>query len=488
MSTSTRRSGPGLVGYIRVSRKGGRDGETYLSPTLQREAIERWAEYEGERIVAWFTDEDQSGKASSRPGLDAAREMILAGEAGGLVAWKIDRFSRNTRQGLNDLELFDKAGARLAFVVERLDTDTPHGKLVYTIMLAMAEAYLDGITAGWLSAQEKAFGRGAYIGPTPEGYLRVTDRREKAGGVFVYDPELPAGSLVIDPETGELITRAFEIAAQDGLDAARRYLAEVFPERRWETTDARRLLSNRAYLGEVILDTDERDANDKRVRLTRVAHDPLTDPETFALAATEPRARRSNGDYPLSGIALCGVCGEAMTGGLQSFKDREATYRRYRCSSKSCARASISADKLEDHVRQVIAAALDTPGFADTLSPDGLDAAREELALATRALIRWTNDDRSRDAIGETRYFAGLDDRREREESARATYEELAAIAATVEVLPVGEDLKDPEHFARALRLAVDSFVVRGGRGPVAERVGAIRWQRHELVAGMLAA
>jgi DNA invertase Pin-like site-specific DNA recombinase len=471
-TTRPRRNDAGLVGYIRVSRRGGRDGETYLSPTLQREAIERWSEYENVRITAWEVDEDWSGGASSRPGLDRAREMIRSGEASGLVAWKVDRFSRNTRQGLDDLELFQSRNARLAFVTERIDTDTPHGKLVYTIMLAMAEAYLDTISTGWEAAQRKAFARGAYIGPTPLGYVRVADR---------LDPR--AGALDIDRRVGPRITRAFEIGAADGLDAARRYLAKTFRNRRWETTDARRLLANRAYLGEVILDTDDG-------RQTRVAHEPLTDPETFALAQTKSRTRRSNGDYPLTGIAVCGVCGEPMTGGLQSFTNRAATYRRYRCSARGCGRSSISADKLEAHVREQLVDALGVQAFAAKLSPEGLTAAREQLAAAERALIRWTADDRTRDAIGESAYFAGLDERREAVESARVAYDELAAVAASVEVLPTADELEDPEQFARALRLAVDSVVVSAATRSrsITGRVSPIRWQRHDLVAGMLAA
>jgi hypothetical protein len=50
-----------LDGYVRVSRVGGREGEGYISPSVQREAISNYAaELDGE-IVAWHQDEDYSG-------------------------------------------------------------------------------------------------------------------------------------------------------------------------------------------------------------------------------------------------------------------------------------------------------------------------------------------------------------------------------------------------------------------------------------------
>ena len=50
-----------MDGYIRVSRVAGREGPSYISPTVQRASIEKWADYRGVEIVAWHVDEDESG-------------------------------------------------------------------------------------------------------------------------------------------------------------------------------------------------------------------------------------------------------------------------------------------------------------------------------------------------------------------------------------------------------------------------------------------
>ena len=135
-------------------------------------------------------DEDECGGTQDRPGLDRARDRALNGETGGIVSWKIDRFSRFTEGGLRDLRLLEDRGARLAFVVEDIDTSGPMGKLVYTMLLAFAEFFLDNIKAGWVDTKARAIERGAHIGPTNVGYLKRKD-----------------GTLEVDPDRGPLVTR-----------------------------------------------------------------------------------------------------------------------------------------------------------------------------------------------------------------------------------------------------------------------------------------
>jgi DNA invertase Pin-like site-specific DNA recombinase len=464
-TTKESRMSTTMDGYIRVSRRAGRDGETYLSPKLQRKAIERWAEYTGVRIAKWHVDEDWSGGASSRPGLDDARQRCVDGKTGGIVSWKIDRFSRNTVHGLSDLKLLNDHNARLAFVVESVDTATDTGKFLYTILLAVAESFLDNVTQGWESTKLNAYERGTQVGRTPLGYARIADRDDPHVGSFVVD------------ERGEHITEAFRLAAHESVRAACDHLAAHFPERRWGLPDARRLLAKRAYLGEIRLDADT----------TRMAHEPLTTPEIFAMAQTEARDYRLRGDYPLSKLLECERCGSHLTG--QHVKRRAGkTERRYRCADKQC--TTINADRIEGYVREVLTAALDVEEFRDVLSPDGLDDAQEALALAERNVIRWANDDTTRSAVGEDRYRAGLEDRVAARNDAQRTYDELVAQAGAVEVLPTIAQLDDLAHFTLASRLTIDRIVIRGGRayGEIEDRVVRFAWHRHDLVAGALAA
>jgi DNA invertase Pin-like site-specific DNA recombinase len=56
------------VGYIRVSRVGGREGDSFISPQLQREQIEAVARREGLEVAEVIEELDASGGDASRPG------------------------------------------------------------------------------------------------------------------------------------------------------------------------------------------------------------------------------------------------------------------------------------------------------------------------------------------------------------------------------------------------------------------------------------
>src|SRR5437762_2382403 len=93
-----------MVGYIRVSRRMGRDGPGYISKDVQREAIQRWADYRDVRIVAWREDEDESGGTQNRPGLREAMRLVEDGEADGIACWRLNRFARNVSEALRDVK------------------------------------------------------------------------------------------------------------------------------------------------------------------------------------------------------------------------------------------------------------------------------------------------------------------------------------------------------------------------------------------------
>src|SRR5262245_13282213 len=68
------------IGYIRVSMKGKRGGESYITKEVQREEIERKAEELGLVIIAWFEEEDVSGRTMDRPEFEHVRAAVLDGQ------------------------------------------------------------------------------------------------------------------------------------------------------------------------------------------------------------------------------------------------------------------------------------------------------------------------------------------------------------------------------------------------------------------------
>lgn len=437
--------------YIRVSRVAGRTGESYISPKVQREQIERWAEYKGVEIVRWHVDEDWSGGTHDRPGLDAAIEHCLSGESDGIVSAKIDRFSRFTEAGLRDLRRLDAANARLAFVMEDIDTSGPIGKFVYTIMLAMAEYFLDQIKASWIVAKERAVRRGAKISRTPWGYQRNED-----------------GTLSPHPERAEIVSEAFRLAASENIQAAMTYLRRVAPERGWNTTKVRRLLSQTSYLGETRYGDD---------LVQPGTHEPLVSRAVFEAAKDTPTRRRPKEAFPLSGFAQCGTCGQHMVG-ARSGRNGDRTYR---CSaslvqnSLECERpAVITAHLIENYVRGIaeefLVAHLDE--VVATGETGDIDLLEQVIIEAEAELDAFASDLTLRRALGK-RYHDHLQTRVDAVEQAQAAYRKKARESQEHLALSV-EDLLDPEHPERllvGLRGLFGAIVVVPGRLPVAERV-----------------
>jgi site-specific DNA recombinase len=84
-----------MDGYIRVSRVGGRSGDSFISPRVQRDAISRWAAAHGLTMDVWHEDLDQSGGKMTRPAFDELLARIESHETDGVVVAKPDRFGRS---------------------------------------------------------------------------------------------------------------------------------------------------------------------------------------------------------------------------------------------------------------------------------------------------------------------------------------------------------------------------------------------------------
>jgi DNA invertase Pin-like site-specific DNA recombinase len=56
-----------------------------------------------------------------------------------VIAWKFDRFARSVSHLLRALETFQGLGIEFVSLSESLDTSTPAGKMVFTVLGAVAE-------------------------------------------------------------------------------------------------------------------------------------------------------------------------------------------------------------------------------------------------------------------------------------------------------------------------------------------------------------
>jgi len=95
----------------------------------------------GWTIELEYVDQGWSGAKESRPSLDELMRDVERGYRffDAICCWKFDRFARSTKHLLKALETFQNLGINFVSLTESVDTTTAYGKLVFTILAAVAE-------------------------------------------------------------------------------------------------------------------------------------------------------------------------------------------------------------------------------------------------------------------------------------------------------------------------------------------------------------
>src|SRR6266566_6452502 len=119
---------------MRVSTKG--DGQTTETQAL---ALRDYAAHRGFTIVSEYRDEGISGSKDSRPALDRLMRDARARKFDVVVVARFDRFARSVSHLLRALEEFSHLGVDFISVSESVDTSTPMGKMIFTVLGAVAE-------------------------------------------------------------------------------------------------------------------------------------------------------------------------------------------------------------------------------------------------------------------------------------------------------------------------------------------------------------
>lgn len=108
------------------------------NPKLQEYELIEYAKYNKYDIYNIYTD-FISGSKDTRPQLDKLMQDLRKGEFKTVIIWKLDRLGRNTKHLLVLAEEFQNKGITLISTTQAIDTSTPTGKLVYTILGSVAE-------------------------------------------------------------------------------------------------------------------------------------------------------------------------------------------------------------------------------------------------------------------------------------------------------------------------------------------------------------
>ncbi len=167
------------------------------STALQLDELRQLAAQRG-WLVTEYCDTGSGRQGASLPERDRLMADARAGRLQVVLVWRFDRFARSTRDLVDALESLRTWGVEFISLREGIDTSTPTGKLVFTIIAALAEFERCLIVERVKAGLEAARRRGVRAG-RPRAVVPVARARELiANGMSL---RACAQRLGVDPHT-----------------------------------------------------------------------------------------------------------------------------------------------------------------------------------------------------------------------------------------------------------------------------------------------
>lgn len=140
--------------YARVSTaNNGQD------PRVQTRELGEFCERRGWTLLPEYVDVGISGTKEKRPALDRLMADAHHRKFDVVVVWRFDRFARSVSHLLRALETFQALGIEFVSLSEQMDTSTPTGRMVFTVLGAVAELerslIVERVKAGLRNARAK---------------------------------------------------------------------------------------------------------------------------------------------------------------------------------------------------------------------------------------------------------------------------------------------------------------------------------------------
>ena len=283
-------------------------------------------------MVEVYKDPGISGtRAEKRPDFMRMIDDCRAGKIKKILVKSISRFARNTVDALQYIRELRDLGISVYFENENIDTLTPGGEVLITILAAMAEQESRTISTNIKWAWQRKFQGGEIILNTGLmlGYNRLKEKDEN--GMAVYE---------INEEEAEIVRRIYRefLAGITVTRICRGLEADGIPTKlgktKWQHNVIKSILTNEKYTGNAILGktykpdvlTKYRQKNDGTkapMYYAENTHPAIISPEMFEMAKKEIERRAAAKDattgssrftskYPFSGLLVCGACGSRL--------------------------------------------------------------------------------------------------------------------------------------------------------------------------------
>lgn len=320
---------------------------------IQRE--KGWREY-----PEAFDDPAESGKSFKRPAVQRLLKCIEAGKIQGVIVYKLDRMTRNSRDFHMLLELFEKHNVAFISATESIDTKSPQGRLMTAIMVQFAQ-----------------YDREMDVERSKDFHLARARKGLWCAGLPPLGYDIKDKLLVLNEDEASLVRRIFTLylERQSALTVAQEMDRLGFRRKAYKTLEGKvfggksfdpdsvvRILQRKLYIGII---TNERTGKEFPGQ-----HTPIVPPAVFekAQALLKSHIRRQGHvsesankyGFRLKGLTRCGECKNAVIPYIRPKVKKVYLY--YKCLAKMnglpvrCSVTSIGAQKLEEYVIEKLAA------------------------------------------------------------------------------------------------------------------------------------
>ena len=132
---------------------------------LQLDGLRDYAKARGLEVVGEYVDEGVSGAKTKRVALDRLLADAHQRRFDALLVWKLDRLGRSLSHLIRVVDTLGSLGVDLVSLGDPgLDTSSPHGRLIFSVMGAVAEFERDLIRERTRAGMASAKRRGARVG------------------------------------------------------------------------------------------------------------------------------------------------------------------------------------------------------------------------------------------------------------------------------------------------------------------------------------
>lgn len=407
--------------YTRVSTSIQVDG---FSLDAQKEKLRRYAEFNEMEIVREYSDAGFSGK-NIKGRADFQRMLsdieMQRDNVSYVLVFKLSRFGRNAADVLYSLQLMQDYGVNLICVEDGIDSSKESGKLMISVLSAVAEIERENIRVQTMAGREQKARGGRWN-----------------GGFAPYGYELQDGELFVVEDEAEVIQLIFQryIHTTDGIQGVAEYLNRHGYKKKVRQNGSLEMFSrafvdgvldNPVYMGKIAYGrrrTEKKIGTRNEYRVVEQEefpvyegiHEAIVSEEDWNLAQIKKQKRSFKKEafkdpthaHILSGILICPSCGKKLYGNVSKAhsKDKKTRYY-YHCrhvreaTGHTCTfRTSIDQTELDRTVARVISAMVHEERFVNAIQAkigkaiDTKDLEKELLAL--EGSLRQTENVKSR--------------------------------------------------------------------------------------------